>query len=186
MLPAARLDPARSTSTAQENADDDHHPERPPPRREAPTREAAASLAGVETDAPGRVAAAAGEPATGITGAQSLVRSLEAVGVEVVFGIPGGAILPLYDPLFDSTVRHVLVRHEQGAGHAATGYAQATGRVGVCMATSGPGRDQPGDPAGRRATWTPCRSWRSPARCPAARSAPTPSRRPTSAASRCR
>src|SRR3954463_5571460 len=74
-----------------------------------------------------------------ITGAQSLVRSLEAVGVEVIFGIPGGAILPAYDPLFDSTVRHVLVRHEQGAGHAATGYAQATGKVGVCMATSGPG-----------------------------------------------
>jgi acetolactate synthase-1/2/3 large subunit len=104
---------------------------------EAPTREAAAALAGVETDAPaGRRPAA---PASGITGAQSLVRSLEAVGVEVVFGIPGGAILPLYDPLFDSPVRHVLVRHEQGAGHAATGYAQATGRVGVCMATSGPG-----------------------------------------------
>src|SRR6202034_3346151 len=58
----------------------------------------------------------------------------------VVFGLPGGAILPAYDPLMDSTrVRHVLVRHEQGAGHAATGYAQATGRVGVCMATSGPG-----------------------------------------------
>src|ERR1700710_1046419 len=74
-----------------------------------------------------------------ITGAQSLVRSLEAAGVEVIFGIPGGAILPAYDPLFDSTIRHVLVRHEQGAGHAATGYAQATGKVGVCMATSGPG-----------------------------------------------
>jgi acetolactate synthase I/II/III large subunit len=75
-----------------------------------------------------------------VTGAQSLVRSLEAVGVEVVFGIPGGTILPAYDPLLDSTkVRHVLVRHEQGAGHAATGYAQATGEVGVCMATSGPG-----------------------------------------------
>jgi acetolactate synthase-1/2/3 large subunit len=75
-----------------------------------------------------------------VTGAQSLVHSLEAVGADVVFGIPGGAILPAYDPLFDSTsVRHVLVRHEQGAGHAATGFAQATGRVGVCMATSGPG-----------------------------------------------
>jgi acetolactate synthase-1/2/3 large subunit len=75
-----------------------------------------------------------------MTGAQSLVRSLESVGVEVVFGIPGGAILPLYDPLMDSpTVRHILVRHEQGAGHAAEGYAQATGKVGVCMATSGPG-----------------------------------------------
>ncbi|MDT0308265.1 acetolactate synthase large subunit [Streptomyces sp. DSM 44917] len=75
-----------------------------------------------------------------LTGAQSLIRSLEAVGADTVFGIPGGAILPAYDPLMDSTeVRHVLVRHEQGAGHAATGYAQATGRVGVCMATSGPG-----------------------------------------------
>jgi acetolactate synthase-1/2/3 large subunit len=75
-----------------------------------------------------------------VTGAQSLVRSLEAVGAEVVFGIPGGTILPAYDPLLDSTkLRHILVRHEQGAGHAATGYAQATGKVGVCMATSGPG-----------------------------------------------
>jgi acetolactate synthase-1/2/3 large subunit len=85
--------------------------------------------------------APAGRVATGevMSGASALVRSLEALGVEVVFGIPGGAILPAYDPLFDSTVRHVLVRHEQGAGHAATGYAQATGRVGVCMATSGPG-----------------------------------------------
>ena len=81
-------------------------------------------------------------PAAGvrITGAQSLVRSLERAGVEVVFGIPGGAILPAYDPLMDSAqVRHILVRHEQGAGHAAQGYASATGRVGVCMATSGPG-----------------------------------------------
>jgi len=75
-----------------------------------------------------------------ITGAQSLVRALEEVGADTVFGIPGGAILPAYDPMMDSSrVRHVLVRHEQGAGHAATGYAQATGKVGVCMATSGPG-----------------------------------------------
>ncbi len=75
-----------------------------------------------------------------MTGAQALVRALEKVGADVVFGLPGGAILPAYDPLLDSTeVRHILVRHEQGAGHAATGYAQATGRVGVCMATSGPG-----------------------------------------------
>ncbi len=75
-----------------------------------------------------------------LTGAQAVVRSLEESGVEVAFGIPGGAVLPLYDPLLDSTrVRHVLVRHEQGAGHAATGYAQATGRAGVCIATSGPG-----------------------------------------------
>ena len=75
-----------------------------------------------------------------MTGAQSLVRSLECVGAEVAFGIPGGAILPAYDPIFASTVlRHILVRHEQGGGHAAEGYAQATGRVGVCIATSGPG-----------------------------------------------
>jgi acetolactate synthase-1/2/3 large subunit len=74
-----------------------------------------------------------------ITGAQSLVYALEAAGVTDIFGIPGGAILPLYDPLFDSTIRHILVRHEQGAGHAAEGYAAASGRVGVCMATSGPG-----------------------------------------------
>src|SRR3954465_1438788 len=79
------------------------------------------------------------EAAGTVTGAQSLIKSLESAGVEVIFGIPGGAILPAYDPLFDSSVRHVLVRHEQGAGHAATGYAQATGKVGVCMATSGPG-----------------------------------------------
>jgi acetolactate synthase I/II/III large subunit len=78
-----------------------------------------------------------GEP---VTGAKSLVRALECAGAENVFGIPGGAILPAYDPLFDSTrIRHILVRHEQGAGHAAQGYAAATGKVGVCMATSGPG-----------------------------------------------
>jgi acetolactate synthase I/II/III large subunit len=74
-----------------------------------------------------------------ITGAQSLVTSLESAGVTDIFGIPGGAILPAYDPLMDSKIRHILVRHEQGAGHAAQGYAVATGRVGVCMATSGPG-----------------------------------------------
>ena len=74
-----------------------------------------------------------------MTGASSLVKSLEAAGVDVMFGIPGGAILPAYDPIFDSTIRHILVRHEQGAGHAATGYAQVTGRPGVCIVTSGPG-----------------------------------------------
>ncbi len=75
-----------------------------------------------------------------VTGAQSLIKALECAGAENVFGIPGGAILPAYDPLFDSTrLRHILVRHEQGAGHAAQGYAAATGKVGVCMATSGPG-----------------------------------------------
>jgi acetolactate synthase-1/2/3 large subunit len=67
------------------------------------------------------------------------VRSLEHAGVDVMFGIPGGAILPAYDPIYDSKIRHILVRHEQGAGHAATGYAQVTGKVGVCIATSGPG-----------------------------------------------
>ena len=75
-----------------------------------------------------------------LTGAQALVRALEHVGVEVIFGIPGGAILPAYDPLMDSIqIRHILVRHEQGAGHAAEGYAMVTGKPGVCMATSGPG-----------------------------------------------
>src|SRR5437762_5152499 len=88
----------------------------------------------VEPAAKGRVVV--DEP---MTGASALVRSLEALGVDVVFGIPGGAILPACDPLFGASVRHIRVRHEQGAGHAATGYAQATGRVGVCMATSGPG-----------------------------------------------
>jgi len=76
---------------------------------------------------------------TAMTGATSLVKSLEAADVEVMFGLPGGAILPAYDPIFDSSIRHILVRHEQGAGHAATGYAQVTGRAGVCIATSGPG-----------------------------------------------
>lgn len=75
-----------------------------------------------------------------MTGAQAIVRSLEELGADVVFGLPGGAVLPLYDPIYSSTkVRHVLVRHEQGAGHAATGYAQVSGKVGVCIATSGPG-----------------------------------------------
>ena len=76
---------------------------------------------------------------TTMSGATSLVKSLEAAGVDVMFGLPGGAILPAYDPIYDSTIRHILVRHEQGAGHAATGYAQVTGRAGVCIATSGPG-----------------------------------------------
>jgi acetolactate synthase I/II/III large subunit len=107
---------------------------RPTPETIAHRSAPAGTPAGHRVDAPKRVVV--DEP---MTGAASLVRSLEALGVEVVFGIPGGAILPAYDPLFDSSVRHILVRHEQGAGHAATGYAHATGRVGVCMATSGPG-----------------------------------------------
>jgi acetolactate synthase-1/2/3 large subunit len=76
---------------------------------------------------------------TTISGAQALIRALEAEDVEVAFGVPGGAILPAYDPLLDSSIRHILARHEQGAGHMAEGYAWATGRVGVCIATSGPG-----------------------------------------------
>ncbi len=74
-----------------------------------------------------------------ITGAQALIKALEQQGTEVIFGYPGGAILPVYDPIIDSSIRHVLVRHEQGAGHMAEGYAQATGRPGVAMVTSGPG-----------------------------------------------
>jgi len=74
-----------------------------------------------------------------LTGAQALIKSLEMQGVEVIFGLPGGAILPVYDPILDSSIRHILVRHEQGAGHAAEGYAHVTGRPGVAMVTSGPG-----------------------------------------------
>ncbi len=73
-----------------------------------------------------------------LTGAQALIKSLEMQGVDVMFGLPGGAILPVYDPIIDSPIRHVLVRHEQGAGHMAEGYAHATGRPGVAMVTSGP------------------------------------------------
>jgi acetolactate synthase-1/2/3 large subunit len=110
-------------------------PHREPPR--APVAQPAPAPAPSEprTHAPAR----SGAP-TRATGAQALVYALERVGADVVFGIPGGAVLPAYDPLLDSSaIRHILVRHEQGAGHAATGYAQATGRIGVCMATSGPG-----------------------------------------------
>jgi acetolactate synthase I/II/III large subunit len=74
-----------------------------------------------------------------MTGAQALIKSLEMQHVEVIFGLPGGAILPVYDPILDSSIRHVLVRHEQGAGHMAEGYAHVTGRPGVAMVTSGPG-----------------------------------------------
>ncbi|MCP2030488.1 acetolactate synthase-1/2/3 large subunit [Okibacterium sp. HSC-33S16] len=75
-----------------------------------------------------------------LTGAQAVVRTLELIGITDVFGLPGGAILPVYDPLMDTTkIRHILVRHEQGAGHAAEGYAASTGKVGVAIATSGPG-----------------------------------------------
>jgi acetolactate synthase-1/2/3 large subunit len=101
------------------------------PAQQLPPQAAAPEPPRAQVTSPGKVRA---------TGAQALVYALERVGADVVFGIPGGAVLPAYDPLLDSkSIRHILVRHEQGAGHAATGYAQATGRVGVCMATSGPG-----------------------------------------------
>ncbi|MCJ7665754.1 MAG: biosynthetic-type acetolactate synthase large subunit [Actinobacteria bacterium] len=74
-----------------------------------------------------------------ITGAQMLMKCLKDEGVDVIFGYPGGVVIPIYDALFDSDIRHILVRHEQGAAHAADGYARATGKTGVCMATSGPG-----------------------------------------------
>src|SRR3954447_21326047 len=113
------------------------------PTPETIAHRAAGAAGSARTQGGTRVAPPAGKGRVTVdepmTGAESLVRSLESLGVEVIFGIPGGAVLPAYDPLFDSSVRHILVRHEQGAGHAATGYAQATGRVGVCMATSGPG-----------------------------------------------
>ena len=89
------------------------------------------------TTSPQQPAAARGER---MTGAQAVVRSLEALGVPSVFGLPGGAVLPLYDALMDAEhLRHILVRHEQGGGHAAEGFASASGEVGVCIATSGPG-----------------------------------------------
>ncbi|MDQ2825597.1 MAG: thiamine pyrophosphate-binding protein, partial [Actinomycetota bacterium] len=74
-----------------------------------------------------------------LNGGQALIKSLEMEGVEVMFGLPGGAILPVYDPIIDSPIRHILVRHEQGAGHMAEGFAHVTGRPGVAMVTSGPG-----------------------------------------------
>ncbi|HIE08216.1 MAG TPA: acetolactate synthase large subunit, partial [Armatimonadetes bacterium] len=75
-----------------------------------------------------------------IKAAKALIEVLKKEGVEVIFGIPGGAVIPIYDALYDEKdIRHILMRHEQGAAHAADGYARATGKVGVCMATSGPG-----------------------------------------------
>ncbi|NLN21981.1 MAG: acetolactate synthase large subunit, partial [Syntrophomonadaceae bacterium] len=74
-----------------------------------------------------------------MTGAEVIIKALEQEGVEVIFGYPGGTVIPLYDKLYDSSIKHVLVRHEQAAAHAADGYARATGRTGVVVATSGPG-----------------------------------------------
>src|SRR5574341_2157527 len=76
---------------------------------------------------------------TKMSGAKAVIESLSQEGVEVIFGYPGGQVLPLYDALYDADLRHILVRHEQAAAHAADGYARATGRAGVCLATSGPG-----------------------------------------------
>jgi acetolactate synthase-1/2/3 large subunit len=91
------------------------------------------------TISPADLKAASSGPET-MSGASAVVRTLELLGITDVFGLPGGAILPVYDPLMDtSTIRHILVRHEQGAGHAAEGYAASTGKVGVAIATSGPG-----------------------------------------------
>src|SRR3989304_3469046 len=74
-----------------------------------------------------------------ISGAKAIIESLHKENVDVIFGYPGGAVLPLYDELYDADIRHILTRHEQGAAHMADGYARATGKVGVCIATSGPG-----------------------------------------------
>ncbi|BDI21760.1 acetolactate synthase [Herbiconiux sp. L3-i23] len=94
-------------------------------------------MSATPTPTPGAPRAQAPEQ---LTGAEAVVRTLELLGVTDVFGLPGGAILPVYDPLMDTTkIRHILVRHEQGAGHAAEGYASSSGKVGVAIATSGPG-----------------------------------------------
>ena len=131
--------PPRSTAPAQSAGTPEPAAPQPPAGQpgaaQPPRPQAAAATAG----APPSTGTSPAVKMT-VTGAQALVMALERVGVDVVFGIPGGAVLPAYDPLLDSKqIRHILVRHEQGAGHAATGYAQATGRTGVCMATSGPG-----------------------------------------------
>jgi len=131
--------PPRSTAPAQSAGTPEPAAPQPPAGQpgaaQPPRPQAAAATAG----APPSTGTSPAVKMT-VTGAQALVMALERVGVDVVFGSPGGAVLPAYDPLLDSKqIRHILVRHEQGAGHAATGYAQATGRTGVCMATSGPG-----------------------------------------------
>ena len=118
-----------------------------------------------------------------LTGAQALIKSLEMQHVEVIFGLPGGAILPVYDPILDSSIRHILVRHEQGAGHMAEGYAQVTGRPGVAMVTSRSRRHQHRHPARRRLHGLDPAGRDHRARWPPRRSAPTPSRSATSPAS---
>ena len=121
-----------------------------------------------------------------LTGAQALIKSLEMEGMEVMFGLPGGAILPVYDPLIDSSIRHILVRHEQGAGHMAEGYAHATGRPGVAMVTSGPAATNIVTPlADAYMDSHPARRHHRPGAV-LGRSAPTRSRSATPSASRCR
>src|SRR5512132_418298 len=133
--------------------DERKRPDAPPPRLDAAGEQACLTQPGARArlqpapcrDWSGggashrRAPPGGGGGAVKVSGAQALFKALEGEGVDIVFGIPGGAILPAYDPLIDSSVRHVLTRHEQGAGHAAEGYAWATGKVGVCIATSGPG-----------------------------------------------
>ena len=136
--------------------------------------EAAAASAWDERHQPNGQPVGAGSPTTEtLTGADVLVRCLEAEGVEVIFGYPGGAVLPIYDAIYDhSSLRHILVRHEAGAVHAADGYARATGKAGVCLATSGPGAtnlvtglanaymDSIAAGGHHRATWPPASSAR--------------------------
>jgi len=114
--------------------------------------------------ASGAAAAGAGRRLlAGLNGAQIFHEMLLEEGVEVLFGYPGGAVIPIFDVLYDSPIRYVQTRHEQGAGHMADGYARSTGRVGTCIATSGPGATNLVT-AWQRRTWTPCRSSRSRAR----------------------
>ena len=113
-------------------------------------------------------------------GADRLIAALEREGTDCVFGLPGGASLPIHDALHDSAIRHVLVRHEAGAGHAAEGYAKASGRVGVALVTSGPGATNLATPiADAHMDSVPCSSA---PRCAATCGARTPSRRPTCSA----
>ena len=101
-----------------------------------------------------------------MTGAEMVIRALADQGVEHIFGYPGGAVLPIYDELFQQDkVKHILVRHEQGAGHAAEGYARSTGKAGCCAGHLRAGRDQHGDGADRRTDGLRSRSSASPARC---------------------
>ena len=115
-----------------------------------------------------------------LTGAQALIKSLEMQGVDVMFGLPGGAILPVYDPIIDSSIRHILVRHEQGAGHMAEGYAMVTGRPGRGHGDQRPGCHQHRHAAGQRLHGLDPADRRVGPGGDAAPSAPTPSRSATS------